>query len=118
MNYLWAFVIGGLLCAAAQVLIDRTGATPGRILVGYVVAGVVLGGLGIFGWMKDFAGAGVTVPLIGFGALIAAGVREAVEEVGCLGILTGGLTASSAGIAGALLCGLAAAVVFRPSRKR
>lgn len=107
-----AFFTGGLLCAAAQILIDRTRLTPARILTGYVTAGVLLGAIGIYGKIADFAGAGATVPLTGFGYLISRGVREAVAEKGLLGALTGPLTAASGGIAAALGAGLLAALFF------
>ncbi|HBB72225.1 MAG TPA: stage V sporulation protein AE [Ruminococcus sp.] len=107
-----AFIVGGALCAAGQVLIDRTKLTPARILTGYVVAGVVLSALGIYGPLADFAGAGASVPLTGFGHLLAEGVRRAVSERGLLGLFTGGLTASSGGIEAALLAGLAASLIF------
>ena len=107
-----AFLTGGLFCAAAQILIDRTRLTPARILTGYVVAGVVLGALGLYRPLMDFAGAGASVPLTGFGYLISEGVRKAVAERGALGILTGPLTAASGGIAAALGAGLLAALLF------
>lgn len=107
-----AFLTGGFLCAAAQILIDRTRLTPARILTGYVVAGVVIGALGLYRPLMDFAGAGASVPLTGFGYLISEGVREAVAERGALGILTGPLTAASGGIAAALGAGLLAALLF------
>ncbi len=107
-----AFIVGGALCAAGQVLIDRTKLTPARILTGYVVAGVVLSALGIYGPLADFAGAGASVPLTGFGHLLAEGARRAVSERGLLGLFTGGLTASSGGIEAALLAGLAASLIF------
>lgn len=107
-----AFLAGGFLCALAQVLIDRTRLTPARILTGYVVAGVILGALGVYEPVADFAGAGASVPLTGFGYLISRGVREAVAEKGLLGALTGPLTAASGGIAAALGAGLLAALFF------
>lgn len=106
MQYVWAFLVGGSLCVIGQVLIDRTGLTPARILTGYVVAGVILSALGLYGPLADLAGSGATVPLLGFGHLLAKGVRQAVEEQGLLGCLTGGLRAGAAGIAASLLCGL------------
>ena len=93
MSYLWAFLVGGLICAIGQVLIDYTKLTPARILVSFVVAGVLLGGAGLYGPLADFAGAGASVPLTGFGYLLSKGVREAVDEKGFLGVFTGGLTA-------------------------
>lgn len=113
MSYLWAFVIGGLLCVIGQLLIDYTKLTPARILVGYVVAGVILGGLGLYEPLTGFAGAGASVPLSGFGNLLAKGIREGVEKDGLLGILSGGLTSSACGITAAMLFGLLAAVLFR-----
>jgi len=112
MEYLKAFVVGGALCLVGQLLIEFTKLTPARILVGYVVAGVVLGGIGLYQPLVDFAGAGATVPLSGFGNLLATGVRKAVEEKGLLGVLTGGLTAAAGGISAAVLFGLAAALLF------
>jgi len=117
MEYLKAFVVGGALCLVGQLLIEFTKLTPARILVGYVVAGVVLGGIGLYQPLVDFAGAGATVPLSGFGNLLATGVRKAVEEKGLLGVLTGGLTAAAGGISAAVLFGLAAALLFKPGDK-
>jgi stage V sporulation protein AE len=117
MDYLKAFVVGGGLCLLGQLLIEFTKLTPARILVGYVVAGVVLGGTGLYQPLVDFAGAGATVPLCGFGNLLATGVRRAVEEKGLLGVLTGGLTAAAGGISAAVLFGLAAALIFKPGDK-
>lgn len=105
LTYLWAFLVGGSLCVIAQILIDRTKLTPARILVIYVVAGVVLGAIGLYEPLTKWAGAGATTPLTGFGYLIYKGVREAVEEKGLLGALTGGFTAASGGIAAAILFG-------------
>ena len=110
MKYIWAFIIGGLLCVIAQILIDKTKLTPARILVSYVVAGVILGAVGLYKPLVDFAGAGATTPLTGFGYLISKGVREAVDEKGLIGALTGGLTAASAGIAAAICFGYIAAL--------
>lgn len=117
LDYVKAFLIGGLLCLCGQVLIDKTKLTPARILVGYVITGVILGGLGLYQPLIDFAGAGASVPLTGFGSLLARGVREAVDKQGFLGILTGGLTAAAAGITAAILFGLLAAILFRPKDK-
>lgn len=121
MDLFWefakAFLVGGVFCAIGQALIDYTKLTPARILVSYVVAGVILGGLGIYQPFIDFAGAGASVPLTGFGALLAKGVKEAVAEDGILGIFTGGLTASAAGITAAVLFGLVAALIFKPGDK-
>ncbi len=118
MEYASAFICGGLLCVIAQILIDKTKLTPARILVTYVVAGVILCGCGIYKYFIDFAGAGATTPLTGFGYLIADGVRADVESKGLLGALTGGLSAASGGIAAALIFGLLAAVFFRSRRKK
>lgn len=112
-----AFLIGGILCAVGQLLIDYTKLTPARILTAYVVAGVILSALGIYKPLVEFAGEGASVPLTGFGHLLAEGVREAVQEKGALGILTGGLTASAGGIATALLAGLTAALIFKKRAK-
>lgn len=118
LPYVRAFLVGGVLCAIAQVLIDRTRLTPARILVGYVVGGVFLGAVGIYGYISDFGGAGATVPLTGFGNLIAEGVRKAVDERGLLGALTGSLTAAAGGTAAALVFGLIAAICVRSKPKR
>lgn len=117
MMYVKAFVVGGLLCLIAQVLIDCTGLTPARILTVYVVAGVILGAVGIYPALVDFAGAGASVPLTGFGNVLAQGVKKAVGEDGFWGIFSGGLTASAAGICAALLFGLIAAAISRPRGK-
>ena len=117
LDLLKAFLVGGLLCAVAQVLIDRTNLTPARILSGCVVLGVLLGAIGVYEPLADWAGAGATVPLLGFGSLLAKGVREAVQEKGALGILTGGLTAASGGIAAAVIFAFLTALVFRPKEK-
>ena len=111
MNYLWAFVIGGAICVVGQLLIDRTNLTPARILVCYVTAGVVLGGLGVYQYLIDWAGAGATVPLTGFGFSLANGVRKAVAEQGLLGALTGGITATAGGIAAAIFFGFVVSLV-------
>ena len=115
--YLRAFLVGGILCVIAQVLIDRTKLTPARILVTYVVAGVVLGGMGLYQPVVDFAGAGATVPLTGFGYLISKGVKEAVGEQGLLGALTGGLRAAAGGIAAALVFGYLACLISKGKPK-
>ena len=117
MNYVWAFVVGGLFCVVAQVLIDKTRLTPARILVSYVVAGVILGALGFYKPLVEFAGAGATTPLTGFGYLISKGVVKAVDEIGLLGALTGGLTAAAGGTAAALCFGFIAAVIFNGKPK-
>lgn len=118
MNYIWAFIVGGILCAVGQVLIDYTKLTPARILVAYVVSGVVLGAIGLYDKLIEFAGAGASVPLTGFGNLLATGVKKAIAEDGILGILTGGLTASAAGITTAIISGLLVALIFKPKMKR
>ena len=117
MEYLKAFLIGGALCLIGQLLIDKTGLTPARILVCYVVAGVILGGVGLYGPFAEFAGAGASVPLTGFGNLLAKGVKEAVDEQGFLGIFTGGLKATAGGITAAIAAGLLASLLFRAEDK-
>ena len=116
-EYLWAFLIGGALCVIAQVLLDKTSLTPARILVGYVVVGVILGALGLYKPLVDFAGAGATVPLTGFGYLISKGVREAVDAKGLVGSLSGGLAAAAGGIAAALCFGYIAALIAKRKMK-
>ena len=118
MDYLWCFLCGGLLCAVGQVLIDLTKLTPARILSGYVVAGVILQALGLYQQLVDWAGAGATVPLTGFGYSLAKGVAKAVEEKGLLGVLTGGLTATAGGIAAAVVFALIMALLCKPKEKR
>lgn len=122
MEFFWdvlkAFCVGGAFCVIAQILIDRTAMTPARILVGYVVAGVILGAVGLYDPLIKFAGAGAATPLTGFGNNIAVGIRKAVEEKGVLGIFTGALTAASGGTAAALCFGFLAAIVSRGRRKR
>lgn len=118
MPYIWAFLVGGAFCIVAQILIDKTKLTPARILVTYVVAGVALGGAGVYKYIVDFAGAGATTPLTGFGYLISEGIREEVDSKGLLGCLTGGLTASAAGIGAALVFGLLCALIFKSKRKK
>ena len=118
MDFIKAFIVGGLFCVVAQILIDKTKLSPARILVGYVVAGVILGAVGVYKSLVDFAGAGATTPLTGFGYLISKGVREAVAEKGLLGVLTGPLTAAAGGITAALLFGLLTAVFFRPKKQK
>lgn len=116
-DYLWAFIVGGVLCAVGQVLIDYTKLTPARILVLYVVAGVVLGAFKIYRPLIDFAGAGAAVPLTGFGNALAEGVREAVDTKGLLGAVTGGLSAASAGITAAMVFGLIMGVCCKSKEK-
>ena len=117
MDYLKAFFFGGLLCVIGQILIDKTKLTPARILVSYVVVGVILGGLGLYKPFAEFAGAGATVPLTGFGYTLAKGVKEAVNEDGFIGILTGGLKATAGGITAAVFFGLLAGILFKPKDK-
>lgn len=117
MDYLKAFLVGGLLCLIGQILIDKTKLTPARILVSYVVIGVLLGAIGVYKPLAEFAGAGATVPLTGFGYNLAKGVKEAVNQDGFLGIFTGGLKASAGGITAAVIAGLLASLIFRPKDK-
>ena len=117
MDFLKAFVFGGLLCVVGQLLIDKTKLTPARILVSYVVIGVILGAIGIYKPFADFAGAGASVPLTGFGYSLAKGVKEAVEQSGFIGIFTGGLKATAGGIAAAVFAGLLASLIFKPRDK-
>lgn len=118
MQYLHAFLCGGVLCAIGQLLIDKTQLTPARILTGYVVAGVLLQAVGIYQAVVDWGGAGATVPLTGFGYSLAKGTAKAVEEQGLLGALTGGLTATAGGIAAAVVFGVLMAILFKPKEKR
>lgn len=117
MELLKAFLVGGILCAVGQILIDYTKLTPARILVAYVVSGVVISGFGLYSKLIEFAGGGATVPLTGFGHLLAEGVRKAVDEKGFLGVFTGGLTSAAGGITAALIFGLIAAAIFKPKDK-
>lgn len=117
MEYLKAFLIGGLFCLIGQILIDRTKLTPARILVSYVVIGVILGAVGVYKPLAEFAGAGATVPLTGFGNTLAKGVREAITEDGFLGIFTGGLKAAAGGITMAVFAGLTAGFLFKAKDK-
>ena len=118
MEYLNAFLCGGILCAIGQILIDKTQLTPARILTGYVVAGVLLSALGLYQPIVDWGGAGATVPLTGFGHALAKGVKKAVVEQGWLGIFTGGLTATAGGIAAAVVFGVIMAAIFKAGGKR
>ncbi len=118
MEYLKAFLVGGIFCVIGQVLIDRTPLTPAKILVSYVTAGVVLSALGLYQPLVDWGGAGATVPLTGFGHLLAKGVRKAVAEDGVLGALTGGATAAAGGITAAIFFGFLVALVCKPKPKR
>ncbi|MDD6620832.1 MAG: stage V sporulation protein AE [Eubacteriales bacterium] len=117
MIFLKAFIVGGLICVIGQLLIDYTKMTPARILVLFVCVGVLLGGLGIYQKLIDFAGAGATVPLTGFGAALAKGVKEAIQKDGFLGVITGGFQACAAGVTVAMLSGLVVALVSRPKDK-
>ena len=117
IDLLKAFLIGGLICLAGQILIDLTKLTPGRILVAYVVAGVALTAVGVYEPLVDWAGAGATVPLTGFGYLMAKGVEKAIADQGVRGILTGALTAASGGVTAAILCGIVASFVAKPKEK-
>ena len=118
MQYLHAFLCGGVLCAIGQLLIDKTQLTPARILTGYVVAGVLLQAVGVYQYAVDWGGAGATVPLTGFGYCLAKGVAKAVGEKGLLGVITGGLTATAGGIAAAVVFGVLMAALFKPKDKR
>ena len=118
MQYLNAFLCGGILCAIGQIFIDKTQLTPARILTGYVVIGVFLEAIGVYGPIADWGGAGATVPLTGFGSNLAKGVAKAVGEKGWLGVLTGGLSAAAGGIAAAVVFGVLMAAIFKPSSKR
>ena len=117
MEYLKAFVLGGGLCVIGQILIDKTKLTPARILVIYVVSGVVLGAFNLYKPLIDWGGAGATIPLTGFGNTLARGVREAVDEKGLLGAFTGGIKAASGGITAAIFFGFLAALLFKPKDK-
>ena len=117
MDYLKAFVVGGILCVIGQILIDKTKLTPARILVSYVVIGVILGAVGVYKPLAEFAGAGATVPLTGFGYTLAKGVTEAIQEDGFIGILTGGFKATAGGIAAAIIAGLIVSLIFRAKDK-
>ena len=117
MDILKAALVGGVFCAIAQILIDKTALTPARIWVSFVGAGGILGGVGIYKYVLDFAGAGATVPLIGFGYLVSDGVRKAVDEKGILGIFTGSLTAAAGGTGAALVFGYLSALIFKSKRK-
>lgn len=117
MDYLKAFLVGGAFCLIGQILIDRTKLTPARILVGYVVAGVILGALSIYKPLVEFAGAGASVPLTGFGYTLAEGVKEAVNQNGFIGIFTGGLKAAAGGITAAITAGLLVSLLFKAKDK-
>ena len=117
MDYVKAFLVGGAICMIGQILIDKTKLTPARILVSFVVIGVILGAIGVYEPLLEFAGAGASVPLTGFGNLIAKGVRKAIDKDGFLGIFTGGLTAAAGGITAAIVAGLIASFIFKPKDK-
>ncbi len=121
MEFIWdllkAFFVGGLFCVVGQILIDKTKLTPARILVSYVVIGVLLGAIGLYKPLAEFAGAGATVPLTGFGYNLAKGVKEAVDQDGFLGIFLGGLKSSAGGITAAIICGLTVSLIFKPKDK-
>ena len=117
MDYIKAFLVGGAICVIAQLLIDYTKLTPAKILVSFVVLGVILGGIGLYEPLVEFAGAGASVPLLGFGNTLAKGVREAVAEKGFLGVLTGGLKATAGGITVAIVAGLLVSLIFKPRDK-
>lgn len=118
VEYLKVFAVGGILCAIGQLLIDKTKLTPARILTAYVVAGVILGAVGLYQPLADWAGAGASVPLTGFGNALAKGVKQAVERDGLLGVFTGGFTASAAGICAAVFFGIIVALIFKPKEKK
>lgn len=117
MEFLKAFVVGGAICVIGQILLDKTKLTPARILVGFVVLGVILGGCGVYEKIVEFAGAGATVPLTGFGNNLAKGVRDAIDEDGVLGIITGGMKAAAGGISAAVFFAFLAALIFKPKDK-
>ena len=117
MEYIKAFIVGGIFCVIGQILIDKTKLTPARILVGYVVAGVVLGAIGVYKPFLEFAGSGASVPLTGFGYTLSNGVKEAVLDNGFLGIFTGGLKTTAAGISAAIVAGLTVSMIFRAKDK-
>lgn len=116
-EYARAFICGGVLCLIGQLLIDKTSLTPAKILVTYVVSGVILGGLGLYKYVVEWGGAGATVPLTGFGYLLAKGVQKAIAEQGAIGILTGGITAAAGGIAAAIFFGYLVAIIFKSKSK-
>ena len=117
MEYVKAFAVGGVICALSQILIDRTKLTPARILTAYVVLGVVLTAIGVYGPLVDWAGAGASVPLLGFGYTLAEGVKRAIASDGFLGVFLGGTTAAAGGITAAVLFGLLTALIFKPADK-
>lgn len=117
MDYLKAFIVGGCFCLIGQILVDKTKLTPARILVGYVVTGVILGAIGLYEPIVEFSGAGATIPLTGFGNTLAKGVREAIHEEGFIGIFLGGLRSTAGGITVAILAGLTASILFKAKDK-
>lgn len=117
MDYIKAFIVGGIICAIVQIFIDKTKLLPGRIMVGLVVIGVILGGIGIYEPFIEFAGAGASVPLLGFGNTLFKGVKEAVDKQGLLGLFTGGFKASAVGISAALVLSYIASLIFKPKMK-
>ncbi len=117
MEYFNAFWVGGVICVIAQILIDKTKMTPARILVSFVVAGVILGAFGIYDKIIDYAGAGASVPIVGFGNTLANGVRKGIAERGFLGIFTGGISAAAGGVAASIFFGFLAAIIFKPRQK-
>ncbi len=117
MMFLKAFIIGGLICVVGQLLIDYTKLTPAKILVSFVVLGVILGGLGLYEPLVDFAGAGATIPLTGFGNALAKGVKEAIQKDGIVGIITGGMSACAAGVTVAIISGLVVALLSKSKDK-
>jgi stage V sporulation protein AE len=117
LDYIKAFLVGGLICTIGQLLIDKTNLTPAKILVSFVVAGVFLGAIGLYQPIVEWAGAGASIPLTGFGNVLAQGIKKAVAEKGILGILTGGLTAAAAGICASIFFGYLVALVFKPKEK-
>ncbi|MFI3252770.1 MAG: stage V sporulation protein AE [Eubacteriales bacterium] len=118
MDYVYAFIVGGVFCIIGQILIDKTSLTPAKILVGYVTTGVVLGAVGLYEPLVDFAGSGATVPLTGFGYLLAKGVKEAVSEQGLLGAFTGGVTAAAGGITAAITFGFLVSLLCKAKPKK
>lgn len=122
MNFIWhlikAFAVGGAICTVGELLVLKTKLTPARILVGYIVSGVILSAIGLYGQLVDFAGAGATIPLTGFGHALTTGVKRAVQEIGFMGVFTGGLTSTAAGIAAAVFFGTLIALVFKPRPKQ
>ena len=117
MDYIRAFFVGGIICIVGQILVDKTKLTPARILVSYVVVGVILGGFGIYSSLVNFSGAGATVPLLGFGYTLANGVKESVDQTGFIGIFTGGLKATAGGITAAIIAGLVVSLIFKAKDK-